>query len=93
MGTEPMLVWTKMVKEEMRRGDRRHTQHGWSTACIEWVKRRRMFPTYTFGQMAVSFTELVIIKEKLSFWEWKIEMRLALIEAEVPIKYPSITVE
>lgn len=52
-----------------------------------------MFPTYTSGQMAVSFTELVIIKEKLSFWEWKIEMRLALIEAEVPIKYPSITVE
>lgn len=41
----------------------------------------------------MSFTELVIIKEKLSFWEWKIEMRLALIEAEVPIKYPSITVE
>lgn len=52
-----------------------------------------MFPTYTFGQMAVSFTEVVIIKEKLSFWEWKIEMRLALIETEVPIKYPSVTVE
>ena len=33
------------------------------------------------------------IKEKLSFWEWKIEMRLVLIEAEVPIKYPSVTVE
>lgn len=52
-----------------------------------------MFPTYTLGWMAVPFTELTVIQGKLSCWGWKKEMSFELIEVEVPIKYPNITVE
>lgn len=93
-GDRSDVGWTRVVAEAIRRdGHLEGTQHHLMINCIWRVRKRRMFPTYTLGWMAVPFTELTVIKGKLSCWGWKKEMSFELIEVEVPIKYPNITVE